>query len=468
MSLKFHRVAKAFLFLSLNISFPALCSQTTESILKHLRDQKVSFVMFSFCDLLGNLKEVTLPLDQVKNALADGLMFDGSSINGYSSITESDLLLKADISTLRILPWTTEDTKTAWLIANIYKNKTERYEADPRYILERACQELADLGYQLNVGPELEFFLFQRDKDGNPTASASDAKKYFDPETNNKKHQEKQLIIKDLKLLGVGVEKLHHEVASGQHEISIKYGNALALADQLIVAKHALTVRAQDIGLHASFMPKPHRNQNGSGMHIHFSLYDTTTKRNVFYSEQESTHLSPVAQSFIAGVLESIKQFSSLLNPTINSYKRLVPGYEAPIYICWGNKNRSTLIRIPEIHADASEGTRAEIRCPDATCNPYLACAALIKAGLDGIKNNKQLAPAIPDNLYKLTPEALKERAIESLPTSLTQALDELEKSTLAQELLGQKAWHEYLLLKRKECQEFDRAVTDWERENYL
>lgn len=436
--------------------------------MEKLEDENTHFIMFTFCDLMGNLKEAIVPMGQVEKALRHGLTFDSSSIPGYQNITESDLMLKPDLSTLRFLPWTDDGHKTAWFICTVYKNSIEPYEADPRYILQKASQELEKMGYQLNVGPEIEFFLFKQDKNGVILAKPTDNKKYFDPEINYSRQQEKRIFIHILKALGVNIEKFHHEVAPGQHELSIRYDNAMSIADQIIITKYALKVISQQLGLHASFMPKPIAEQNGNGMHLNFSLYNLKEKRNAFYSALDQYNLSQIAQKFIAGNLKSISQLTAIFNSTINSYKRLLPGYEAPYLIAWSAKNRSTLIRIPLVHENIESGIRAEIRSPDAMSNPYLAFASLLKSGIEGIKNNFELSAPVNQNLFKLSQESIKELNIVLLPNNLSKALDELEKSKLAQEILTAKGLSEFIKIKRKECDQFNKAVTDWEISNYI
>lgn len=439
-----------------------------EEVLEKLKEENIHFVMFTFCDLMGHIKEITLPINKVKSALINGLSFDSSSIAGYSSISESDMILKPDLSTLRFIPWTHEVNKSAIIICNVYKNPNEPYEADPRFILQQATRQLEQQGYNFYVGPELEFFLFKQDASGNPTVKPCDNKKYTDIETNFSRQQENHILIHTLRQLDIDVEKLHHEVANGQHEMSFRYNNALNIADQIIIAKYALQVVAQQLGYHATFMPKPLFGHNGSGMHIHFSLFDINQNKNAFYSQDEKYNLSPLAQSFIAGNLNYIKELSSILNSTVNSYKRLVPGYEAPVYICWGNKNRSALIRVPLVHDSSAESVRAEIRCPDALTNPYLAFTALLKTGLQGIAENKKLQDPVNENLYKLSQQVIKEKNIQTLPENLSQALDQLETSELALKIFGSKTISEFINIKRKEYQEFSRAVTDWEVKKYL
>lgn len=451
---------------SLNFLFMTASVLPPEILLRNLENDNVSFVMFSFCDLLGNLKQITMPIGQVKSVFTNGTTFDGSSIIGYSSITESDLIIKPDLSTLVYIPWSPESSKTAWFICDIYKSDTEPYENDPRFILKKALNNLSSLGFQLLVGPELEFFLFKKDSTGN-LLNPVDNQRYFDPEYNMISQQDHQELISFLTKVGVPAEKIHHEVAPGQYEISIEYNDALTMADTLIRAKYAIQVWAEKKQLHATFMAKPLTNQNGSGMHLHFSLYNIEQERNAFYSSDNAYYLADCAQQFLAGVLSSIHELQCFFNTTINSYKRLVPGYEAPIFICWGAKNRSALIRIPLMTADPEKGMRAEIRCPDSLCNPYLAFAALGASGTKGLLEKQVLPDPTQDNLYNLSLDTIENRGIKTLSSSLAQAVEACAQSTLAQELLGAKAFTEFITLKRKEYQASNRAVTDWEKEWY-
>ncbi len=436
-------------------------SQTVD-LLARMNNGQVQFVDFVFSDISGNLKEVTRPVSYAEDTLRDGINFDGSSIPGCMAITESDMLLKPDINTYSELPWTTQRVRTARVICDIYREENEPYEGDPRVVLQKTIQEAHDMGYEFFVGPELEFFVFDKQE-----KKPSDSKKYFDAETNIRNAEFQKTLLYALRAQNVKVEKLHHEVASGQLEVSIQYDDALAIADQVIIAKHTIRSLAQEVGLHATFMPKPIFGENGSAMHVHFSLYDTKNKCNAFYDKQDPVRLSTTAKHFIAGVLNRVRVMTALFNPTINSYKRLVPGYEAPIYICWGTKNRSALVRIPRINKDQAGAARAEIRSPDTMSNPYLVFAAILKAGLEGIKNKEEVMPIVEDNLYHLRSEDLHTRNILSLPTSLDEALNLLQESAFIIDLLGTNCLSEFLALKEKELYSYKTKITDWEFEKY-
>ncbi len=432
----------------------------SDLVTQDLKNQQVQFVTFLFTDLLGNIKEILLPIDHVENALEHGIAFDGSSIAGCANISKSDMILKPDVNSLRIIPWLQGTNKTALMLCDIYLNEHEPFAGDPRHLLKTVAQEIAQHGYACNVGPELEFFLLDQDN------APIDRNAYFDAQTDVKRVVQHQSLIHLLKGMGVNVEKFHHEVASGQHELSIRYGEPIAIADQVILAKYTLQSIMQEYGHKVTFMPKPLAEQNGSAMHIHFSLWDTFAHQNAFYDAQDDYQLSEVGKQFIAGVLHQMPGITALLNPTINSYKRLVPGYEAPIYICWGTKNRSALIRIPE--ANDPQSVRAELRCPDPMCNPYLAFAALLKAGIDGVAHQRSAPAPVEESLYTFSAQQLTEAEITSLPANLASALYNLANSYFAFTLLGSKLLNSFVTLKNKELHAFNTCVTDWEIQQYL
>ncbi len=431
-------------------------NETVESILEKLEQEDTQFVSFTFVNLFGDLKEIIVPFDKAKNAFINGLTFDSSSIPGYFSTEESDMILKPDLSTLRFLPWTSDLHKTAWVICDIYKDRNTLYESDSRYILKKAIKELNLINCKCNIGVELEFFLY---KNSEPL----DNKKYIDPDEIYSRQQENHIIIHTLKSMGVDVEKLHHEVAPGQYEFSIKYDNALEIADQVIIAKYALKVLANQLGYEVIFLPKPIYGKNGSAMHIHYSIYDNLENKNAFYSYDNDYNFSDLGKKFLAGNLSYIKEFSAILNPLINSYKRLVPDFEAPVYICWGLKNRSALFRLPLMHDEPDKAMRIEIRSPDANCNPYLAFSAIIKTGLKGIKEDLILNKPITQNLFKLDVSKIRDMNIKVLPKSLSQALDVMQDSQMVKDLLTPKGFEEYIKVKRQDCANFNSAVTNWE-----
>lgn len=450
-------LATAHIELSANKSFPRA--------LKYLSDNGIQYLDFVFSDLHGNLKEVTRPATFAATSFLNGLYFDGSSVPGCATICQSDMLILPDETTLRVIPWTQDDVKTARVICDVFEDDELAYEASPRNVLKKVIDEARSMGYDFLVGPELEFF-FLHGKD-NSKIIPLDEDKYFASELSAGVADFKRQLFNALIAQGINVEKLHHEVAPGQHEISIQYGNAVDIADQILIAKHTIKTYALNHGLHATFMPKPTHGLNGSAMHIHFSLYDRESQKNAFFDAQEKNLLSPIAKQFIAGVLKHIKEFTALMNPTVNSYKRLVPGYEAPTNICWAPKNRSAIIRIPLASEFQPEAVRAELRSPDPMCNPYLAFAAILKAGLTGIKNEYELPKEISANLYRLDLETIKSYNIDLLPTSLEQAVEELNQSKLAKELLGTHLFEQFISSKLNEVYRYNTEITDWEIKNY-
>jgi glutamine synthetase len=442
-------------------------SASGSAVVDVLDNENVEYVHFVFTDILGNTKSITVPIMHVEDAFENNLLFDGSSVPGCGKISDSDMMLKPDSTTVIVAPAIDGAKKTAEIICDMYVDDATPFAGCARSILKQALDELHALGYEFLVGPELEFFVLVEDAKGG-TPSPLDVKKYCDKDTDLNVEQFKCNLLSYLQAHGINVEKIHHEVAPGQLEISIRYTNALEMADTLVRAKNMIKMFARNAGLRVSFMPKPFYGQNGSGMHVHFSLFDTQKNTNAFYDAQDKYNLSPVAKQFIAGILNRIRSMSLILNQTTNSYKRLVPGYEAPTRICWGAKNRSALIRIPQIKTGVGAAARAEIRCPDALANPYLLFAALIKAGLAGIKNNEQAPQAADDNLYHVSEQELKSRGIGSIAQSLREAIDLFAAGEVAQELFSPCVLAEFLKLKNEECNESCRVVTDWELKRYL
>jgi glutamine synthetase len=440
-------------------AMPMQSQRNVASVLQELKEHRVAFVNFIFTDILGGIKEITVPLQHAHNACAEGLAFDGSSVPGCTTITASDMLLVPDLNTTRIIPWLDGMHKTALIICDIYRDENTPFEGDARSTLKRIVQEAYDADYELFVGPELEFFLFM--PDGKPI----DAYAYVDAETNIAGQTFRTTLLQMLSNIGVNVEKLHHEVATGQYEISLRYGSPVELADQLMLAKYAIKAIAQSYNCTANFMPKPISGQNGSAMHIHFSLWDTEQRRNLFYDAAHPEGLSYRGQQFVAGVLNHINELCLLFNPTINSFKRLVPGYEAPTYICWGKKNRSALIRLPQ--TSGAHSKRTELRNPDPLCNPYLAFAALLASGMQGIKNDYDPTVEVEDNLYKLSAAERSARGIQGLPGCLSHAIALFEHSSIAHELLTAPVVHALVALKRKEAAAYQSFISQWEIERY-
>ncbi len=443
------------------------CKQLTSvDVMNQSLQANVDFIHVFFTALSGNFHQVIIPAAQLESALNNGLKFDGSSIEGYSNIFESDMHLTLDFNSFFVHPVIKNQPKTARIFASVYQDEQTPYPADPRYLLEQAMQSARALGYEFYMGPEIEFFLLEKDKENN--LQPWDTGYYFGSELQQKHETIKYEMMQKLLEYGIAIEKLHHEVAPGQHELSIEYDTALTIADQIMITKHVIKQIAGNYGLIATFMPKPLYGVNGSGMHIHMSIADYTTKQNLFFDEQDDAFLSPLAYNCIAGILHRMQDGAMILNSTVNSYKRLVPGYEAPVYLCWAKKNRSALIRIPQINESQPQAARAEIRCADALCNPYLACTFLIQASLAGIINDEQATPAIEANLFKLTPQQIADLNISTLPTSLGQALANFQSSDEMSKIFNLTLVNELSSMKRKENLQFNKAVTDWELHRYL
>ncbi len=427
----------------------------------------VQFVSLQFTDIPGAVKNVTIPVDRLGEALERGVWFDGSSIEGFARIYETDMRLLPDPATYCILPWEPATCPVARLICDVYTPHDQLFEGDPRRVLKRVLAEAAALGYRFNVGPEFEFFLFRMDGAPHIQPVPHDVGGYFDFSPRDTAARVRQDISVALKAMGIQVEKVHHEVSSGQHEIDIHYADALTSADHVITTKYAIRAVAQTHGLCATFMPKPIFGINGSGMHTHQSLFDAGGN-NAFFAPDDPYRLSAVAYQFIAGQLAHAPGLAALVAPTVNSYKRLVPGYEAPAYICWGQVNRSALIRIPRYSPGWEQATRAELRCPDPSCNPYLAFAGMLAAGLDGIRRRMTPPPPVEENVYGFDDSRLRELHIDTLPRTLGEALLALEADEVLIAALGPEASRRYLEAKWREWHEYSTQVTDWERRRYL
>jgi len=436
-----------------------------EYIIKKCKEENVKFIRLQFTDIVGVFKAISITVDQLEKALDGELMFDGSSIEGFVRIEESDMYLKPDPDTFTVLPWNslTSAGKTARIICDIYNYDDTPFEGSPRYILQKTLREAAEMGYTMQVGPEPEFFLFNLDENGQPTLKTNDKASYFDLPPVDKGEEARRDMVEVLQTLGFEIEAAHHEVAPGQHEIDFKYTDALKTADNIMTFRVAIRIVAQNHGLHATFMPKPVFGIDGSGMHMHCSLF--RDGENIFYDDSREDGLSDTCRYFIGGVLKHARAICAITNPTVNSYKRLVPGYEAPVYIAWSYKNRSPLIRIP---ARRGIGTRIEVRNPDPSCNPYLGLAVILKAGLHGIKN--QIAPPEPveQNIYEMDLATRKQQGISSLPENLYEALDELSKDEIIKEALGQHVYSRFVAAKMKEWENYSSRVYDWEIEEYL
>jgi glutamine synthetase len=436
-----------------------------QKILEQVKQDNIKFITLQFTDLLGVIKEVIMPVEQLKDALADGVWFDGSSIEGFARIQESDLFLKPDTATYAVVPWLVQDGVTARFICDIYRADGKPFEGDPRFILRQAAAEAVKLGFEYNVGPEPEFYLFRADT-GERTVPI-DYSSYFDL-SSHEGYKVIKKIVASLENFAIKVEASHHEVGLGQYEIDFRYGNCLDIADKVLTLKYCAKKIAQMHNLHATFMAKPVMGKPGSGMHVHQSLFDVKAKENAFYDKDHKYNLSKLAFNFIAGQIKHIDAMCAILCPTVNSYKRLVSGFEAPVYVTWAAMNRSSLVRVPKWFKAKPQASRIELRCPDPTCNPYLAFAVMLKAGLDGIKNDLQPPEPVEENIYELDSESLVSKNIDLLPTSLAEALDALKKDKILQETLGKHLFERYIDVKTKEWDEFKKQVTNWEIETYL
>jgi glutamine synthetase len=433
-----------------------------EHVLKKIQDNDVKFVRLQFVDIQGIVKNVAIPVSQIKKALNQGISFDGSSIEGFVRIEESDMVLKPDTSTFQLLPWRHNGGATARMICDVTLPNGAPFQGDPRYVLKRAIAKAASMGYEMNTGPELEFFLFEK-KDGNATTIPHDSAGYFDFGPVDLAENVRREIVFALESMDFEIEASHHEVASGQHEIDFKYSDALITADNVVTFKYVTRTIANNMGLHATFMPKPLSTENGSGMHTNISLFKDG--ENAFYDPDEEYGITEILRYFIGGILKHIKAITSITNPTVNSYKRLVPGFEAPVYISWSGANRSSLIRIPSARGSS---TRIELRSPDPSCNPYLAFALILIAGLDGIKNKIDPGEPVNDNIYELTTEKRLDRGIDSLPGNLKDALDELERDEIIIETLGPHVFNDFVRLGRAEWDNYRTQVHDWEIQRYI
>lgn len=436
---------------------------TKKDILRLVEEEDVEFIRLQFTDLFGNLKNVAITSSQLEKALDNRCMFDGSSIDGFAHMEESDMYLYPDLDTLAIFPWRPQQGKVARLICDVYRPDRTPFEGDPRYILKRVLEQAKEMGYRFDVGPECEFFLFHTDDDGLPTTETKERAGYFDLGPVDLGENVRRDIVLTLEDMGFEVESSHHEMAPGQHEIDFRYDDALTTADNIMTFKLAVKTIAKRCGLHATFMPKPKYGVNGSGMHTNMSL--AREGRNMFRDDTDENGLSKEAYYFMGGMIRHIKGITAITNPIVNSYKRLVPGYEAPVHIAWSAKYRKLMIRIPE---EREENTRIELRSPDPSCNPYLALALCLAAGLDGIRR-QLLPPACVDrSVAAMTKEEREELHIDTLPASLPEALEELERDPLLMGVLGERTAQKYILAKREEWAQYCSQVTEWELENYL
>ncbi|WP_429970547.1 type I glutamate--ammonia ligase [Fructilactobacillus sp. Tb1] len=438
---------------------------TAEDIKKMVKDEDVRFLRLMFTDLLGTVKNVEVPISQLDQLLAGKLMFDGSSIDGFVRIEESDMYLVPDLDTWMVFPWGDEHGKVARITCAVYTADHEKFEGDPRNNLMRVLEEMKELGFSdFNIGPEPEFFLFELDENGRPTQKLNDKGSYFDLAPMDLAANVRRDMVLELEKMNFKVEASHHEVAPGQHEIDFEYDNAVAAADHIQTFKMVVKTVARRYGLYATFMPKPLNGVNGSGMHMNMSLFDKDGN-NAFFDKDGEGQLSQTAYYFLGGLLKHAKALTAVCNPTVNSYKRLVPGFEAPVYIAWSGANRSPMVRVPIARG---KGTRLELRSVDPSANPYLAIAAILKAGLDGIKNKIEPEEPVDRNIYSMDGQELKLDHIEKLPTSLHNALVDYAKDPLMEDALGAHIYQNFLDAKNMEWSAYSQNVSQWERDRYL
>lgn len=435
---------------------------TREDILRIVEEEDVEFIRLQFSDMFGNLKNIAVTANQLEKALDNRCMFDGSAIDGFVSIEESDMCLHPDLSTLAIFPWRPQQGKVARLICDVYHPDGRPFAGDPRQVLKRTVKEAEELGYILEVGPECEFFLFNTDENAMPTTSTNEQASYFDIGPLDEGENARRDIVMTLEEMGVIVEASHHEMAPAQHEIDLRYDEALTTADNIMTFKLATRTIAKRHGLHATFMPKPKLGVNGSGMHINMSL--RKDGKNIFEDKNDSNGLSKEAYYFIGGIMQHIKGMAAITNPLVNSYKRLVPGFAAPVYIAWSITNRSPLVRIPA----GGDGIRIELRSPDSAANPYLTLAVCLKAGLDGIMNRIEPPQSVDCNIYTMTDQERKALNIEHLPSTLAEALEELKRDTFILDVLGRHIAENYISAKESEWQRYRAYVSEWETQEYI
>ncbi len=440
-----------------------------KDLLKKVKEDNVKFMSLQFTDVMGAVKSVDMPIRRLEDVLKDGAWFDGSSVEGFARIQESDMRLKIDPDTYAVLPWSTVDSKRARVFCDIFTPGGEPFDGDPRGALKRVLKKIADRGWMLNIGPEPEFFLFKASNGNGVHPVPHDTGGYFDFSSFDEAVIVRTALMEALDAMGLDVEVGHHEVALGQHEIDFRFADALKAADNVLTLKYTVKAIAAQHGLVASFMPKPVYGINGSGMHCHQSLFDIKTGNNLFFDAKDEAHLSPLAYSFIAGQLEHARALAGVVAPTVNSYKRLVPGYEAPVYIGWAQQNRSALIRIPRYTEGRDKAVRAELRFPDPSSNPYLAFTVMLAAALDGIDKNMKAPKALNNiNLYHLNKEERTQLGVTELPGSLAESLTELEKNEVLKSALGEYLFEAYMRAKWEEWDEFRLRVTDYEITKYL
>lgn len=441
-----------------------MVKKTKEEVLKIVKEQDVKFIKLWFTDILGQVKSFAITDSELEGALENGMGFDGSSITGYQSIEESDMVAMPDPATFQILPWRPQEKKVGRMICDILTPEREYYEGDPRYVLKRALERMKKMGFEhYYLGPELEYFYFKNDTS---SRDILDKGGYFDLTTLDVASDLRRDTVLALESMGIPIEYSHHEVGPSQHEIDMRYTDALDMADHVITYRIVVKEIAQKYGVYATFMPKPLFGENGSGMHVHQSLFKGD--KNIFFCKEDKYYLSNVAKNFIAGQLKHAREMSAIFAQWINSYKRLVPGYEAPVYIAWSKRNRSALIRVPVYHPGKEKATRAELRCPDPACNPYLTFAVMLQAGLEGIEKGYKLPEPMEKNLYHLSNEERKELGIESLPNNLEEAILIAEQSELIKKALGDHVFTRFITLKKNEWEDYRIQLTQYELDKLL
>ena len=436
-----------------------------DEVRKMVKDENIRFLRVMFTDMLGTIKSVDLPVSQLNKLMDNKIMFDGSSIDGFVRIEESDMYLYPDMSTWLVFPWGAEHGKVARVICSVQTVDGEPFAGDPRNNLKRVLKDMQKMGFKdFNIGPEPEFFLFKTDEQGNPTQTVNDQENYFDMEPADRGEDCRRDIVLALEKMGFDVEAAHHEVAPGQHEVDFKYSDALEAADNIQTFKLIVKTIAKKYGLHATFMPKPLSGINGSGMHLNMSLF-TQNGDNAFFDPEDERQLSQTAYHFLGGLMKHARAYTAVCNPIVNSYKRLVPGFEAPVYVAWSTSNRSPLIRIP---SDRGMGTRVELRSADPSANPYLAIAAVLEAGLDGLRNELPAIHEVDENIYQMTSKERVEKDVRNLPDTLHNALKSLAKDEVVKGSMGDHIYRSFMEAKTREYDAYRQHVSDWERQRYM
>jgi glutamine synthetase len=435
--------------------------KTAKDVVKFCEERDVEIIQLWFVDILGQLKAVSITRHELATALAEGAGIDGSSVEGFARIFESDLIAMPDVSTFQLLPWKVNNEPVGRLICDIQNPDGTPYAGDPRGVLKRLAKKLDKQGMTAYLGPELEYFYFKSNKD----RTLLDAAGYFDQVPDDIGTELRGRTVEALQAMEIQVEAAHHEVAHSQHEIDLRYAEALKMADQCITYRYVVKEIARQGGYYATFMPKPVYGQNGSGMHVHQSLFKAG--KNLFFDAKDKQHLSKTARSYLAGLLKHMREFSAVTNQWVNSYKRLVPGFEAPVYVAWAQRNRSALIRIPIYKPGKEKATRIELRCPDPACNPYLAFSTMLAAGLKGMEEGYTLRPAVEEDIYEMNADERKKHDIDSLPGSLSEAVDALQKSKLVKETLGDHVFEKFVMNKRIEWDNYRTWVSDYELNEY-